>query len=180
MAIKNVTFAFDVPITTLLGLIATGNAAMRVEVYGDDKVKGLKSIANGQAIAGLLEAPRSTRRGISTARAVDSKGNKTTAAKVIAGIFLASEREPVHAKPLKEALVAHGLKAVSVSPQLAVFKENGWIKSPEKGLFLVTDRGLQHFRAMTQGAEAAPSEHLQPPAPVASASGKGQKKSGVK
>jgi hypothetical protein len=180
MAIKNVTFSFDVPITTLLGLIATGNAAMRVDVFGDDKVKGLKTLANGHAIAGLLEAPHSSRRGVSMARAVDAKGNKTTGGKVIAGIFLASEREPVHSKTLKEALVAHGLAAASVSPQLTVFKKKGWIKAVEKALYLVTDRGLQNFRAMTQSAEAAPSEHTQPRAPVASASEKGSKKSGVK
>lgn len=179
MAIKNVTFSFDVPITTLLGLIATGNAAMRVDVFGDDKVKGLKTLANGHAIAGLLEAPHS-RRGTSTNRAVDANGHQTTGAKILAGVFLASEREPVHTKTLKEALVAHGLNAASVSPQLTVFKKKGWIKSPEKGLSLVTDRGLQNFRAMTQSAEAAPSEHTQARAPVASASEKGSKKSGVK
>jgi hypothetical protein len=64
VAIKNVNFSFSVPIEQLLMLIANGNAALKIDVYGNDKPAKMVKALNGHAPK-LLEGPKAKTGNIS-------------------------------------------------------------------------------------------------------------------
>jgi hypothetical protein len=148
MPIKKLTFSWDVPITTLLGLIASGQADLRIDVLGDDKPVPLsKLLANGGAAA-LLEGPKpqSNRVGQTPARAIDANGNRTTGLHII---LTAMARDPDHAatsQSLKEPLIEAGLKPGSASPQLSFAKKQGWAEQTSLGRYKLTNAGIEECK----------------------------------
>jgi hypothetical protein len=128
MAIKKVTFSFDVPITTLLGLIATGNADMKINVYGDDHHPKPKRL-NGHTPA-LLEAPR--KRG----------GGNKSAYRLLWDQFAAAKDRSFRPVDLVADLIAGGLSNKSVSPQLTLLRKHGNVRRVGKGTYQITARGI--------------------------------------
>lgn len=116
MAIKKVTFSFDVPITQLLGLIATGNAAMKIDVYGDDHPPKAKRL-NGHTPA-LLEGPKHPK---------SRKGNKS-GYRLLFDQFATEKDRAFRPIELAPVLVAAGLSAKSVSPQLTKLRYDGFVR----------------------------------------------------
>jgi len=138
MAIKNVTFSFDIPITMLLSLIETGNAAMRVDVYGDNKPpKGVPAI-NGHAPK-LLEAPKPKKARTRRSR-TGPRNNVPNWHLIILALADAPDRTLSH-NDMKPILVARGMSANSASPITTVMRQKGWVKRIGDGTFQLTQRG---------------------------------------
>lgn len=140
MPIKKLTFSFDVPLTSLLSLIAAGQADMRIDVIGDDKPVPLSKLLASNGVAGLLEPPRASKR--TTSRAVDASGKPTTS---IAVILAAMASHPDHARSttdLKPLIAEIGLMPNSVSPQVAMGQKKGWFERVDTGLYKLTAAGI--------------------------------------
>lgn len=147
MAIKKVTFSFDVPITQLLGLIATGNAAMKVDVYGDDKVMNGK--LTGPRIAGLLEAPGRRRSG-------PRKRDGLTAYRLLLNQFADEQKRQFAPVELAPPLVEKGLSPKSVSPQLTLLRKHGNVKRYGNGKYQITVKGAAaHAKLVASEAKEA-------------------------
>lgn len=156
MAIKKLRFSFDVPITDLLGLIATRNEALQIDVVTDNKP--VKQLRNGAAgIAGLLEGPTGSRRGMKMSRGADTNGHKITGYEALAAAILAKPDhsfKPVELQPVLEAV---GLNGKSVSPQLSLMKKKGHIKkNDETGGYKMTPQGARHFLKLAKDRENHP------------------------
>jgi hypothetical protein len=155
MAIKKLTFSWDIPLTSLLGLIASGQADMRIDVLGDDKQIPLSKLL-GNPAAALLEGPKHGNRGQSPARAVDANGKKTTAISII---LAALANTPGHTKTstdLKPPLVEVGLKPNSASPQIANCQKKGWIERVDHGTYKLTDAGIEECKRRNIEVYVAP------------------------
>lgn len=144
MAIKKVTFSFDVPITQLLGLIATGNAAMKIDVYGDDHIPKVRRL-NGHAPK-LLEGPKKSKQ----------RGNKS-GYRLLFDQFAADKDRSFGPIDLAPALVEGGLSPKSVSPQLTKLRQAGNVRRVSDGKYQITPRGIAaHAKLVTaEAAEAA-------------------------
>lgn len=153
MAIKKVTFSFDVPITQLLGLIATGNAGMRIDVYGDDKAHAIKHLA-GPKVAGLLEPPTRKRRSDFGNRG-KLNGSKITAYEIIARAVLADPGHRIDTKTLHPIFEQAGLARNSISPQVHVMYAKGYLHRSANGQYSMTKSGFKHF---TQRGFTAPRD----------------------
>jgi hypothetical protein len=143
MAIKKVTFSFDVPITQLLGLIATGNAAMKIDVYGDDHVVKAKRL-NGHSPK-LLEGPNKSKQ----------RGPKS-AYRLLWDQLAAEQARGFRPVELSGRLTEAGLSPKSVSPQLTKLRHGGNVKRVGKNYF-ITPRGVSnHAKLVAAEAEATP------------------------
>jgi hypothetical protein len=135
MPIKKLTVSFDLPINTFLGMLAAGNAGMKIDVYGDDHpAKSAKRIINGQALK-LLEGPR--RRG----RGQDAHGNHVNGRNIILKHFSENKGRHIRASELGPLLSAVGLKP-GCSGTIFALKKNGFIKADGNGGYTVTAKGL--------------------------------------
>jgi hypothetical protein len=141
MAIKKVTFSFDVPITQLLGLIATGNAAMKIDVYGDDHPPKAK-LLNGHRPK-LLEGPKHRPK---------KRGNKT-GYRLLFDQFAEEQSRGFRPMELTGPLIAAGLSSKSVSPQLTALRQHGNVKRVGDKYF-ITPRGIAKHGKLV-AAEAA-------------------------
>ena len=145
MAIKKVTFSFDVPITQLLGLIASGGADLKIDVYGDHKPPKAVKLLNGHAPK-LLEGPKRGGR--------KTRGTKTA----YRALFDALAAQPdLHFKPvqLQPAVVECGLSEKSVSPQLTKLRQDGNVKRHGDGTYQITTKGVAaHARLIAEQANA--------------------------
>ena len=130
MAIKKVTFSFDVPITQLLGLIATGNADMKISVYGDDHSPKPKRL-NGHTPA-LLEGPKPNKQ----------RGPKT-AYRLLFDKLAANKDRIFGPVDLAPDLVAAGLSGKSVSPQLSKLKKDGNVRRLGDKQYQITPKGIE-------------------------------------
>jgi hypothetical protein len=131
MPIRKLNFSFEVPITQLLGLIATGNAGLKIDVIGDDRVGHAPKRINGHAPK-LLEGPKRGKNG-------DHKHPPSWQA-----MLRALAKHPEHTKAVGELghlLVGMGLSAKSVSPQLSMMKKKGWVRQVESGVYQMTAKG---------------------------------------
>jgi hypothetical protein len=148
MAIKKVTFSFDVPITQLLGLIASGNAAMKIDVYGDDKSHAMNGKhLTGPKVAGLLEAPKRSRGG------GKNKGG-VTAYEMIARAILADPGHRLNTGSLRPAFEKAGFSKNSISPQTHLMYSNGYLKRMANGEYIMTAAGFKHFKQRGYTADA--------------------------
>jgi hypothetical protein len=147
MAIKNLRFSFDVPITELLALIATRNDSLHIDVIGDGKEpKQPKQLRNGAAaIAGFLEDKRGKHSKI---RGKDEAGHQISGREVIAKAILAAPDHTADTKTLGGALEAHGLNAKSVSPQISIMRKDGDVRRITEGTYRVTPQGARNFLKM--------------------------------
>jgi hypothetical protein len=156
MAIKNLRFSFDVPLTELLALIATRNDSLRIDVIGDGKeAKQPKQLRNGaQAIAGLIEGPARRNSNGSKVRGKDEHGHAMTGRQLIAKTLMAAPDHTSTNAVLKAALAAHGLKPQSVSPQLSVMRADGDVKQNSDGTYRATGQGVRNFMKLLRDRDA--------------------------
>jgi hypothetical protein len=139
MAIKKLTFSFEVPVTQLLGLIATGNTGLKIDVLGDDKVHHVPRLMNGQAQK-LLEGPK-TGKHPKTNRGKDASGKPAIAWQRLLEAFA---KNPDHTKGIGDLgtlLEGFGLSKKSVSPQLSMMQKKGWLKRLDAGVYQMTAKG---------------------------------------
>ena len=168
MAIKKVTFSFDVPITQLLSLIATGNAAMKIDVYGDEKPFRLpKAALNGHAPK-LLEGPKDhtgTIKQSGSVRAPRQQGMKNgkpiTGFDALLTAFAKRSDNTLTMDAAREVMTDVGLSPISASSQIHLMKNRGLTRSTGKGVYQLTHRGLVEVaerklvKVKTTNAEAA-------------------------
>ena len=137
MAIKKLTFSFEVPITQLLGLIATGNSGLKIDVLGDDKPVSQHRL-NGRNGVKLLEGPKRQDKG------PRNRGTNGVPSWII--MLEALAKNPEHTKTtgdLGKVLVANGLSAKSVSPQLTKMQSEGFVTRVEPGVDKLTASGIR-------------------------------------
>lgn len=152
MPIKKVTFSFDVPITQLLSLIATGNAAMKIDVYGDDKHHVMNGRhLTGPKVAGLLEAPKRKSKNKSGVKRGDM-----TAYEIIARSILADPGHRIDTKTLHPIFEQAGLSRNSISPQVHLMYAKGYLHRSANGQYSITKSGFKHF---TQRGFTAPKDN---------------------
>lgn len=134
MAIKKLTFSFEVPITQLLGLIATGNTGLKIDVAGDEHPqKIVKALANGAAVK-LLEGPKPN-------RSSNRSSNGIPSWQIMLRAFAANPDHTKATRDLMPLLTEVGLKKNSASPQLEMMKRKGWLKRIDKGVWQLTAKG---------------------------------------
>jgi hypothetical protein len=140
MAIKKLTFTFEVPITQLLGLIATGNTGLKIDVQGDERAIP-KKLLNGHAPKLLTGPPMQERRGGHTQRGRDENGKPAIGWHKM---LEALAKNPEHTKTtidLGHLLETLGLSKKSVSPQISMMQKKGWLKRLEPGVYQMTAKG---------------------------------------
>lgn len=153
MALKKMRVSFDIDIPVFLSMLAAANSGMKIDVFQDEKhARVPKQLKNGHAPA-LLEGPRA---GVASKRGADSNGKPVTAYATILAFFVANKERGIKPVELQPALVAIGLSAKSVSPQLTKLRQDGLVKkNPADGLYHVTARGIAHHdKAAASRAEA--------------------------
>jgi hypothetical protein len=134
MPIKKLTFTFEVPITQLLGLIATGNSGLKIDVLGDDRPHKAKAPLNGQVP--LIEGPKRKPGG----------GGKRGKVPSSTRVLLAMIETPDHTITNKTAgamLESHGMAGKSVSPIFTVFRRKKYVTRAQPGVFRLTAAGLR-------------------------------------
>jgi hypothetical protein len=162
MAIKKLTFSFEVPITQLLGLIATGNSGLKIDVLGDDRPAPQKRLNHHNGVK-LLEAPKQPR--IPRVRSANGKPSWVSMLEALA-------KNPEHTKSttdLGRVLEANGLSAKSVSPQLSKMQENGMVTRTEPGVYRLTAKGLREAIQRGFGVTRKPPKKKKKAAVVATA-----------
>lgn len=170
MPIKKLTFSFDVPLTSLLSLLAAGQADLRIDVLGDDKPVPLSKLLGANGVAGLLEGPKRV-KGPPKPRAKDANGKSTTSLDLILGAMAKNPDHIQTSSDLKACLVAGGLKPNSVSPQLTEAMKRGWTRKLEFGVYQLTFEGVEECRRRElEVVEAAPKAAMakaetEPPPP---------------
>lgn len=151
MAIKKLKFAFEVPITALLGLIAAGNTGLKIEVIGDDREMP-PHLLNGHGMK-LLEGPKPAllegpkKRYSPKPLSIDARPSHKTIGDTPSWqqMLRAFARNPEHTKTaadLKKLIVSIGLMETSMSPQLAMMKNSGLIRSLSTGVYQLTAKGV--------------------------------------
>jgi hypothetical protein len=142
--IKKISFSFDVPLTTLLGLIATGNADMRVDVYGDERAHPLKAL-NG-AHPKLLEGPKRPHgnAGISRpkARGKDASGQRMTAYNAMLRALAKAANHTLTTTDLRPIVTELGLAVSTASTTVHVMRARGHAKHVAEGTYQLTKMGL--------------------------------------
>ena len=141
MAIRKLTFSFEVPITQLLGLIATGNSALKIDVLGDDKVHPLKAL-NGTK---LLEGPKKARGGVNgrpRSRGKDKSGQPLTAYSAIIRALAKAADHTLTLADLHPIVTDLGLSASSANSQISVMRARGHAKRVTDGTYQLTKNGL--------------------------------------
>ena len=132
MAIKSVNFSFNVPIEQLLMLVASGNVAMKVDVYGNDKVaKGLKAL-NGHPAPKLLEGPK--------AKNPNKTGN---GARAILEFLVAHPEHKATSAELRALTDPLGLHKNTAATMMSAYKRKGFIKTAGEGVFQLTAAGIK-------------------------------------
>lgn len=133
-------------------MVAAANSGMKIDVYGDEP-KAPRQLKNGHAPK-LLSAP--SKRGGATARGVDAGGNRATAYDTILGFLVANKDRGCKPVEIQPQLIAIGLSAKSVSPQLTKLRHDGFVKkNPADGLYHVTARGIAHQAKAAQPQQQA-------------------------
>jgi hypothetical protein len=159
MAIKKLTFSFEVPITQLLGLIATGNTGLKIDVLGDDRPTPQKRLNHHNGVK-LLEAPKQSRVQPSRIRSTNGKPSWISMLEAFA-------KNPEHTKSttdLGKLLVANGLSAKSVSPQLSMMQGEGFVTRTEPGVYRLTAKGLREAIQRGFGVARKPPKKKKPAA----------------
>jgi hypothetical protein len=157
MAIKNLRLSFDVPIAELLALVATRNSALHIDVISDHK-EPRKKLANGTALAGLLEGPKSTRAGRARGEAhrpgKDADGQRITVYQAICKTILAAPDQEHAIIDLGKSVAEHHLNPKSVSPQISIMVKAGDVKRSGFGKVKLTKQGSNHFAKVLRDREA--------------------------
>jgi hypothetical protein len=143
MAIKKLTFSFEVPITQLLGLIATGNSGLKIDVVGDDRPHPMAKLLNGAHPAmKLLEGPKHGNTGKSRARGQDANGHAKTGYQAM---LEAMAKAPDYAMPidkLRPIVAALGLTPSTASSQVSLMRQRGHARRISDGIYGLTANGI--------------------------------------
>jgi hypothetical protein len=149
MAIKKLTFTFEVPITQLLGLIATGNSGLKIDVMGDDKVHPIAKALNGAHPAmKLLEGPKPAKaRGVGTGngkrqRGQDSNGEPVTAYNAILRALGKASDHEMQLSELCAIVAGVGLSPKSANSQISLMRTRGIARRAGQGVYQLTGRGV--------------------------------------
>ena len=159
MAIKKLTFSFEVPITQLLGLIATGNSGLKIDVLGDDRPAPQKRLNHHNGVK-LLEGPKHVQK----PRVRSTNGQPSWVS-----MLEAFAKNPEHTKStadLGKLLVKNGLSSKSVSPQLSKMQSEGFVTRTEPGVYRLTAKGLREAIKRGFGAERKTPKKTAPAAAV--------------
>jgi hypothetical protein len=147
MALKKMRISFDIDIPVLLSMLAAGNSAMKIDVYGDERPakmpRAAKTGQNGHQPK-LLEGPKPRAGRI----------GKISGYAAMLAYFVAHKDRGYRAIELRPVLVAIGLNEKSVSPQLTKLKVEGLVKKERDGLYHVTPRGIAYHEKTTAAAAA--------------------------
>ncbi|MEH2525896.1 MULTISPECIES: hypothetical protein [unclassified Bradyrhizobium] len=142
MAIKKVTFSFDIPIENLLALVAAGNAGMRVDVYGSDKTKALPKALTQNAHAGLLEGPRPSNAQRGTG--IDENGQPIKSMTVVLKHLAQRPAYISDLNSIKTALHNAGLTSPATHhSQMYTCVKNGWAVRLGAAQYKLTAEGLR-------------------------------------
>jgi hypothetical protein len=144
MAIKKLTFSFDVPITAFLGLIATGNSGLKIDVVGDDKVHPLARALNGHNGVKLLEGPKHGNSGQTgpRARGKDAHGHTKTAYVAILETLARAPDYTATVRELRPIVQKLGLADNTAASQVALMRTRGHAKRIGEGTFQLTKPGI--------------------------------------
>jgi hypothetical protein len=174
MAIKKLTFTFEVPITQLLGLIATGNSGLKIDVMGDDKVHPIAKALNGAHPAmKLLEGPKAAKpakaHGVGTGngprqRGKDGNGEPITAYNAILRALAKASDHEMQLAELRTVVGGTGLSPSSANSQISLMRTRGIARRAGEGVYQLTARGLAE--AEKRGlVKAHPKAHPKPKPP---------------
>jgi hypothetical protein len=149
MAIKKLTFTFEVPITQLLGLIATGNSGLKIDVMGDDKVHPIAKALNGAHPAmKLLEGPKPAKaHGIGTGngkrqKGQDANGQPITAYNTILRALAKASDHEMQLSELRPMVGDIGLSPGSANSQISLMRTRGVVRRAGEGVYQLTARGV--------------------------------------
>jgi hypothetical protein len=142
MAIKKLTFSFDVEMPELLAFIAARNSNLRIDVMGD-KPKTPKAL-NGTAPK-MLEGPR----GLGVGKGRPKAGVPSW--QLILKAMVAAPEHTTAVLGLRPMMESHGLSDKSISPQITNMIGKGFVKRIRPGVYQATAKGV---------AEAAKLEEL--------------------
>jgi hypothetical protein len=143
MPIKNLRFSFDIPLTQLLGLIASGNVDMKIDVTGTEP-KGHKALTHANGVK-LLTGPgtgSTSKNGQPRNRGRDANGQPVTAYDAIMKMLAAAPDHTGTLAELKPIVAALGLSESSASSQMNVMRRNNHAKRLDKGTYQLTKNGL--------------------------------------
>lgn len=150
MAIKKLNFSFEVPITALLGLIATGNSALKIDVFGDDKTSQTAKLLNGaHPKIGRLEGPKKakSKKGVGTGngprqRGKDEHGKPITAYNTILRTLAKAPNHTMLLSDLRSKIAAIGLNPSSANSQISLLRTRNLAKRIGEGEYRLTANGL--------------------------------------
>jgi hypothetical protein len=150
MPIKDLDFHFRIPLTTILNLVAVGHAEMKIDVFGDNKVKRVKQL-NGHSDPKLLEAPKKTLGAPKKApgaprartRGRDANGEKITAIDLMMRLMASRPDHTITVVEARELLVSSGLSAKSAHGQAFVMRKRGLARRTADGNTQLTAAGLR-------------------------------------
>lgn len=144
MAIKKLTFSFELPVTQLLGLIATGNTGLKIDVLSDDKIHALKAL-NG-ARPKLLEGPKKPHGNTGNAgpktRGKDASGQPLTAYNAILRALAKASDHTLTLAKLRPIVAELGLSPSSANSQISLMRTRGQAKHVADGTYQLTKNGL--------------------------------------
>jgi hypothetical protein len=142
LALKKLRVSFDIDIPVFLQMVAAGNCAMKIDVFGDGAHAKPPKLLNGHAPK-LLEGPK-TRR---------SRGDRPSNYAVLLALLAQHKDRAVKVDVLKQAVVDNGGAPNSSSPQLAKLRADGFVKKTVDG-YQITPRGLARHAKTTAPAQA--------------------------
>jgi hypothetical protein len=145
MPIKKLNFSFEVPITALLGLIATGNAGLKIDVVGDDKPAKVPKLLNGaHPDMKLLEGPkrRGSVPGEPRNRGKDEHGNRMTAFSAILKALAHARDHTTTLVALRPIVAGLGLAASSANSQISLLRTRGLARRISEGEYQLTKSGM--------------------------------------
>jgi hypothetical protein len=141
MALKKLRVSFDIDIPVFLQMVAAGNCAMKIDVFGDGthaKPPKQPKHLNGHSPK-LLEGPKRKSRNV---------GGMSNYSAILA-VLAQNKDRAVKVDELQQAVVANGGQAKSTSPQIAKLRTDGLVKRTDGGAYQVTARGLAHHAKTT-------------------------------
>ena len=162
MPVKTIRFAWDIPITSLLGLIASGEADMKVDVFGDNRPVPLSKLLAG-GVAGLLPPPKSHgNSGIPRLRGRDQSGQPKTAQTAMLEAMAAAPDHTLALSAMRPIVGALGLAPGSANSQISVIvKKHAWATQLHPGTYRLTAAGVAECQRRGFAA-AAPPEPVKP------------------
>jgi hypothetical protein len=149
MAIKKLNFSFEVPITALLSLIATGNTGLKIDVLGDDKSHPIGKLLNGAHPAmKLLEGPKGPKKGGGIGspgqprqRGVEN-GQPITAYNAMMKAMGARSDHTLSNADLRALVGGIGLAPSSANSQISLMRTRGHAKRIGEGIYQLTAHGI--------------------------------------